>query len=31
MNMPAVRVEFKLEEQGHPTLGEILRARGFIG
>ena len=31
MNMPAVRVEFQLEEQGHPTLGEILRARGFIG
>ena len=31
MNVPAVRVEFQLEEQGHPTLGEILRARGFIG
>ena len=29
MNVPAVRVEFQLEEQGHPTLGEILRARGF--
>ena len=31
MNVPAVRVEFQLEEQGHPTLGEILRARGFTG
>lgn len=31
MNVPAVRVEFQLEEQGHPTLAEILRARGFIG
>ena len=31
MNMPAVRVKFQLEEQGHPTLREILVARGFIG
>jgi predicted GTPase len=31
MNVPAVRVEFQLEEQGHPTLAEILHARGFTG
>lgn len=31
MNVPAVRVEFQLEEQGHPTLAEILGARGFTG
>ena len=31
MNMPAVRVKFQLEEQGSPTLREILVARGFMG